>query len=254
MNNQILTKPRIVDTRDIKSDEDIQHEFEDIRLSSVWIADSSSMAMLSKLSGKRQNNQSLLVLDPIGRFDKDYFYALFSQVVLGADGATLLAPSELTEILASPNSEDYFIGGTVNLNIRSIIFYRGNLESLVVPLAWFKAGPNSPQPDPEDFEIIDFGHTVRLGQFEAATEAILYEFDPDFRRRERKRRFDGDESFGGSLRRLRRQRGLKRGDFLPLSSKAVARIERGEVETPQATTLKILSQRLGVDVEDIATY
>jgi len=105
-----------------------------------------------------------------------------------------------------------------------------------------------------DSASINFGQTVRLGQFEAATEAVLYEFDPDFRRKERKRRIVEDATFGGSLRRLRIQKGLKRSDFTSLSSKEVARIERGEVGTPRDETLNILSEHLGVPAEDIDTY
>ena len=89
---------------------------------------------------------------------------------------------------------------------------------------------------------------------EAATEAILYEFDPDFRSRERKRRIREDDSFGGSLRRLRLQKGIKRSDFPPLTSKSIARIERGEVITPHRETREILAKHLGVNEEDIATY
>jgi hypothetical protein len=34
-----------------------------------------------------------------------------------------------------------------------------------------------------DIAVTDFGQTVRLGVYEAATDAILCEFDDDYRRR-----------------------------------------------------------------------
>jgi transcriptional regulator with XRE-family HTH domain len=58
----------------------------------------------------------------------------------------------------------------------------------------------------------------------------------------------------GALRRLRIQRGLRRGGFAGISAKEIARIERGEVAKPHADTLARLAQRLGVKAEEIDTY
>ena len=54
--------------------------------------------------------------------------------------------------------------------------------------------------------------------------------------------------------RLRKQRRLKRSDFLPVSSKELARIERNEVEKPHAKTLSVIAERLGVGAEEIESY
>jgi hypothetical protein len=54
---------------------------------------------------------------------------------------------------------------------------------------------------------------VRLDAYEAATDAILYEFDEAYRRRAKRRRLVQDRSLGGALRRLRLQKGLRRADF-----------------------------------------
>jgi hypothetical protein len=61
--------------------------------------------------------------------------------------------------------------------------------------------------------VVDGGQTVRLGEFEAAADAILYAFDAEARRRAKQRSIEKDASFGGALRRLRLQRGLRREDF-----------------------------------------
>jgi transcriptional regulator with XRE-family HTH domain len=53
---------------------------------------------------------------------------------------------------------------------------------------------------------------------------------------------------------LRLQRGLKQGDFIPLTAKTIARIERSEVGKPHGKTLQIISQRLGVNADQIESY
>ncbi|MCH7843818.1 MAG: helix-turn-helix transcriptional regulator, partial [Chloroflexi bacterium] len=141
------------------------------------------------------------------------------------------------------------------LSLNHLSEFPGPPQPITLPLSWFEAGPNSPQLDPDDFEVIDFGQTIRLDKFEAGTEAILYEFDPLFRRRDKEQRIDADESFGGALRQLRLQKGLKQSDFSPkISAKEIGRIERGEVKTLHKKTLETLAQYLGVAAEEIETY
>jgi DNA-binding Xre family transcriptional regulator len=135
----------------------------------------------------------------------------------------------------------------------AVVLYRGHLEPLVVPLTWF-ARPNRPRPDPKDFEITDIGQTVRLGKLEATSDAILYALDPDARRRTKQRRIEDDTTFGGALRRLRRERGIRRDDFEGISEKEIARLERGEVAKPHTDTLEKLASRLGVKAEEIGRY
>ena len=62
--------------------------------------------------------------------------------------------------------------------------------------------------------------------------AVLYEWDPHYRRKLKSRRLKDDRSFGASLRRLRKQRGLKRTDFRPVDARTIARIETGAVAKP----------------------
>lgn len=102
--------------------------------------------------------------------------------------------------------------------------------------------------------IIDSGQTIKLGDYEAAADAVLYEFDAEFRKQEKKRRVSADKSFGGALRRLRLQRGLSREDFSPLTAKTIARIERGDVKEPHGDTLATIADRLGVKPDEIATF
>jgi len=124
---------------------------------------------------------------------------------------------------------------------------------LVVPLAWFSR-PGRARPNVEDFEITDFGQTIRFGEFEAATGAVLYEFDPQARRRAKNRTIVEDQTFGGSLRRLRKQRGVRREDFEGISAKEIARLERGEIAKPHEETLRKIAKTLGVRPEELETY
>ena len=244
------------DAKFARTDKEVRYLYATTAPDSIWIAPRrSDTLLLGNIHGKPRGNQCLLCLEPTTGLMKHYLNAKFSRVVSPDDDLKLLPLEEITEILASPDSEDYFIGGIVDQENRSVILYRGNLEPITLPLSWFEAGPNSPQPDPGDFEIIDFGQTVRLGKFEAGTDAILYEFDPLFRRRDKERRINADDSFGGALRRLRLQKGLNQSDFSPdISTKEVGRIERGEVKTVHKKTREILGKYLGVAPEEIETY
>ena len=264
INNRILVSDdtRIADicshigATPARTNEEVRDLYATVSSNSIWIAPcQSDMTLFCNLVGKPRGNHYLLLLEPTEGLFKHSLDAMFSRVVSPDDGLRLLPLEEIAEIFASPDCQDSFIGGTVDKEHGSVILYRGNLEPLNIPLSWFEAGPNSPQPDPDDFEIIDFGQTVRLGDFEAGTDAILYEFDSVFRRRDKERRTEMNDSFGGALRRLRLQKGLKQSDFSPnISAKEIGRIERGEVETLHKKTRETLAQYLEVAPEDIETY
>jgi Helix-turn-helix domain len=240
----------------LRSTDEVREAFERHWRHALWIAPAASAMqhlLAGSLRGSRKGDQRLLVLGRIEGARRELLHALFRFVVAVEEGVRLLPPDELAEVLASPNRDDLFIGGSVDAADRVLVLYRGNLESLVVPLAWF-ARPGGPRAEINDFEVTDFGQTVRLGQFEAAADAILYEFDVEARRRAKQRSIEKDASFGGSLRRLRLQRGLRREDFDGISAKEIARIERGEVERPHADTIEKLAARLGVRPEELETY
>ena len=173
----------------------------------------------------------------------------------GADN--FLPPEELAEVLVDERKADLIIGGIVDSLSRNLTLWRGSFESLTVPFAAFPPSGNGVYPDFTQFRVIDYGQTIQLGAYEAATEALLYEFDPDYRRRVMRERRASDQSFGAALRRLRKQRGLRREDFAPdLNAKTIARIERGEVQPEQLhqRTWQILAHKLGVSPDDIGTF
>jgi DNA-binding Xre family transcriptional regulator len=180
--------------------------------------------------------------------------SLFRRIAFTADGG-FLAAEELAEVLEADNRADLFIGGFVNKGTKTITFWRGNLESLTVPFSAFEKSGDGTEPDFDAFSVIDNGQTVRLGSYEAAADAILYENDAEFRRATSKKRLQEDRSFGAALRRLRKQRGLRREDFEPdVAAKTVARIEQGKVNRIQRGTLEALAKHLAVEPEEIAGF
>jgi hypothetical protein len=242
-------KPRL-----LRSAEEVQLAFEENWRQALWIVPRlSGMSRLTTIRGGRRGDQRLLFLGHLEGVRREVLHANFRFVVALAEGMKLLPIDELTEVLAAPNREDLFIGGALDTTDRALVLYRGNLEPLVVPLSWFSSA-SGPRPDPTQFEVTDSGQTIRLGEFEAASDAILYEFDIGARRRSKQKSIREDQSFGGALRRLRKQRGLRREDFDGISAKEIARLERGEVSRPHADTLERIAKTLGVRPDEVETY
>lgn len=219
----------------------------------LWIAfhsDSFLRALVASHRARRHVSARLLMLDR--ESEPEFFRSIFEYVFVAKGGS--LSAEELAEVLQAPNAEDLFIGGRVDEQAGVLLLFRGNLEPLVVPLEIFRSTPEGPQPDPKSFAIADYGQTIKLGEFEAAADAILYEVDPDYRRRIKQRRRGEERSFGASLRRLRLQRGLRQSDFPGITEKEIGRIERGEVERPHEETLRKIARHLGVKPDEILEY
>jgi hypothetical protein len=178
----------------------------------------------------------------------------FKHFAFSEDGS-FLEPEELAEALKVQNRRDLFIGGLVDSSTKTITLWRGDLEPLTVPCTAFPKSGDGIKPDFNKFRVTDYGQTVQLGDYEAAADAILYEYDPEYRRRIKKERLAREQSFGASLRRLRKQRGLSREDFEPaISAKTVARIEQGEGKRINPATLQAIADRLGVSSEEIGSF
>jgi len=166
-----------------------------------------------------------------------------------------LRPEKLAEALNAEHRAELFIGASVDPKSQTITLWRGNLEPLTVPFSAFENSGDGIQPDFDEFSVTDCGQTIRLGEYEAAADAVLYEFDPQYRRRISKQRQQSEQSFGASLRRLRKQRGLSRDDFAPdVAAKTIARIEQGKVRRIHAKTRSAIARKLAVKPEEIETY
>jgi hypothetical protein len=161
---------------------------------------------------------------------------------------------ELAEVLGDDRRGELFIGGYVDPHNQILTLVRGDLRRLSVPLSMFQAPGTGEIPDSSRLALVDYGNTVRLGAYEAAADAILYEADPDYRSRLLAKRRAEDRTFGACLRRLRLQRGLRQNDFEGVSAKTIARIERDLTGAPHGHTLATIAARLEVDSFEILSY
>jgi hypothetical protein len=220
--------------------------------SGYWVA-ASATPTRRFVVGSRYGRDRLLVTEEIPATLHEYLEGLFQDVITGPR-ASFLPLEDVREILASDRRQDLVVGVLVSEDREALVLVRGNLDRLVVPWSWFRPTPSGLAPDFGDVEVIDTGLTIRLGQYEAAADAILYEFDRNYRARERQRRLEMDPSLGAALRRLRLQKGVARSDFPGVSEKEIARIERGDVERPHGATLRLIADRLGVEATEIETF
>jgi len=222
----------------------------------MWVSrDTTRLALIaSKNLEPRKGHHRLLVFAALVPARRCLFETVFERVVAMDQGMSHLPTPELVDLLGSEDRQDLLIGGAVDLEAKTVMVFRGNLEALSVPFSWFTSPPGGPLPDFHDFEVIDGGQTIRLGKYEAAVDALLYERDAGFRKRSRERALEKDDSFGGALKRLRLLRGMKREDFDGITAKEIARIERGDVKKPHGKTLKSLAGQLRVSPGEIETY
>ena len=219
-----------------------------------WIiVDADSLRLFANTVHASDRWHRLLLLQRASTARRELLHTLFRVVVAPDDGIRLLPSEELADVIRDEHAADLFIGGVVDADDKVLLLYRGNLDRLVVPLTWFRS-KGKRRPDFAAFAVVDRGQTVKLGDYEAATDAILYELDPEARKRMKVREIAHDASFGGALRRLRLARGLGRDDFTPLNAKTIARIERGEVEEPHGETLTVLAKRLKVRPQQIKSF
>lgn len=196
----------------------------------------------------------LLTLEPPRPESVPSLSGIFERVIGAIPGYRWLPLEELPTVLCGKDAADRFIGGAADAQSKTLALVRGNLATLVVPFAYFQASGDGTKPDFSRLSFADHGLTVALGEYEASADGILYEFDPAYRQKLKKERLKSDRSFGASMRRLRLQRQLKRGDFPGISSKTIARIERSEVEKPHGRTLETIAKRLGVGADQIDNY
>ena len=176
--------------------------------------------------------------------DRDLLQGIFRIVVAPGTGMHILPVEELKEVLAAPHRDELFVGGVVDHANRLVVLFRGTLEPVIVSFGWFERRDPSSRPNFADFEVTDYGQTVRLGEYEAASDVILYMHDPEYRRRAKAREIRHDPysgRFGETI-------------FPGISEKQIARIERGESTRPHPRTLAAIAERLGVPSAEIETY
>ena len=227
-------------------------------LRSVFIsysrASTDALLKASLQVGRRSRFEELLTIEPPRAGIVPSLLGLFRAVVgVGAE-YRWLPFEELLTVITGNNATNRFIGGVADTESETVALVRGSFQTIVVPFSFFEPSGDGTSADFSKLSFTDFGNTVGFGEYEAAADAILYETDSEYRRKLKKERRQSERGFGASLRRLRLQRRLKRSDFPGVSSKTIARIERGDVEKPHGSTLEMLAQRLGVSADQIESY
>lgn len=247
-----------------KRDQDISAVLSSATIDSLWISSGPSMtdALLRVMSRTsvslpdvRHRWGNLLTLESPRPKTVPFLRSLFRNLVGEAQRFQWLPNDQLCEVLAggAGAARDVFIGGVIDTEFGLLMLVRGNFGRVTVPLSIFRSSGTS-KPDFHRFELDDYGHSVRFGEYEASAHFILYEADADYRKRMNAKRRVEEKGFGASLRRLRMQKGISQGGFAGITAKTIGRLEREEVEKPHGATLKTISKTLGVAPEDIETY
>jgi hypothetical protein len=220
---------------------------------------------LLKAVGRRQNgtsrlaprrNECLLTVVSPRPESIPGLHGIFRQILGDSPAYRWLPKEELTEVLLGPDCDrsEFFLAAAADPVTKTLSLVRGDCQQCVVPFALFPPSGDGTKPDFAKLGITDYGRTIGLGAYEASADVILYETDPDYRKKLDRQRKETERSFGASLLRLRKQRRLGRADFAPLAAKTIARIERNEIEKPHGQTLQRIADRLGVPPEAIGTY
>ena len=80
---------------------------------------------------------------------------------------------ELDVILAAPNSKELCFGACLGKRQRTLMLVRGDLAAFVVNLSEFQPSGDGIVPDFTKLAVVDYGQTIRFGDYEASFEAIV---------------------------------------------------------------------------------
>ncbi len=222
----------------------------------VWIVRNSKIAnwIVRGISWPSRRAGFLILLDTPRPELLAVLMRRFERVAYADQIGHFLPRAEMREVFKAPDTKDRFVGGIIDDETKTVALWRGDLSSFVVPFSAFEPTANGIEPDWARFSVTDYGHTLKLGNYEAASDAVLYEYDEDFRRRRNAKRRAEEKTLGASIRRLRKQKRLTRDDIPGVDPKTLARIERNEVARPHIRTLSLIAKRLGVQPSKLGTF
>lgn len=78
----------------------------------------------------------------------------------------------LQEVLLAENRESLVIGGYANTDQCEVVLWTGKLKRFVVPFFEFETSGTGLEPDFENFSVIDYGQTLKFGEYEATVESL----------------------------------------------------------------------------------
>jgi len=96
---------------------------------------------------------------------------------------SVLPPNQLFEVqkLTAEEKRRHLQAGYADFTLQQLVLFRADGTSVIAPFAMFEPTPNE-TPDFHDLEIIEYGHAVRLGGYEASTRSILIDLDPEYKK------------------------------------------------------------------------
>jgi hypothetical protein len=248
-----------------KSEAEIRKAIAAASTDSIWISGDQWMTDLllcclsessfSSSGGLRRGWGTLLMLEPLRPFREMVLRALFQVAIGESPHFTWLPQEQLREVLASsgPGVCDLFIGGEMDQELGVFSLARGDFRRIAVRLSIFRPSADA-SPDFSRFELDDYGQTIRFGRYEASAHSILFEADPDYRKRAKARWRAEQTGFGASLRRLRVLRGIPQDALAGIPARTIGRIERGEVRKPRGRTFERIAKALRVAPKEIELY
>ena len=83
-----------------------------------------------------------------------------------------LSSEEFADVLLCNDSSSFCIGGIVDNEMESVTFYGISIKPITVPWSFFEP-VTEVVPDFSKFGVIDYGRTVKFGEYEAAFAAVL---------------------------------------------------------------------------------
>jgi hypothetical protein len=112
-------------------------------------------------------------------------HGLFSHIVGDSPSYRWLPKDELAEVLFGSEIDraDFIIAAAADPVTRTLSLVRGDCQQLVVPFPSFEPSGDGTKPDFSNVRVSDFGRMVALGDYEASTDAILAEADPEYRKK-----------------------------------------------------------------------
>ena len=107
---------------------------------------------------------------------------IMDEVIRRLGELRILKIEELKEVLALPATDKrrLITAGYVDFSLQQLVLFRGDGTSVIAPFGMFEPSGTS-SPNFNELEIIDYGHTVKLGEYEASTRSILIELDPEYK-------------------------------------------------------------------------
>jgi hypothetical protein len=107
---------------------------------------------------------------------------IMDEVIRRLGELSILKVEELKEVLALPavDKRRLITAGYADFSLQQLVLFRGDGTSVIAPFGMFEPSGTT-APDFNELEIIDYGHTVRLGSYEASTRSILTDLDPEYK-------------------------------------------------------------------------